>query len=199
VLVWHSGGATLTLRLVNVSTGQLEQADGATITLPQTEPTTLGRGIDAKRITEDLIARLSERAAQNVVGRLFPVTIIEVNGPQVILSQGGKSLIEGQRYEVILRGKEIKDPQTGQSLGRREEPCCTVLVTKVAEQISYGEIAESGKDVAALFAPGALELRGVIPAPKAVTAQRPGADREDDADEKEPADATPAPKDNKNW
>jgi curli biogenesis system outer membrane secretion channel CsgG len=176
-LVSHSGGASLTLRMVNVTTGQIEQADTVSITLPETEPTTLGTSVDADRIVANLSSGLSEQAAQKIVSHLFPVTILSVDGDDVVLSQGGEALKEGGRYQVVVRGKEMKDPQTGQSLGRLEKPCCIVLVTKVSPQLSYGTLANKQIDVSSSFAPGALEVRGVLAAEaKPVAANQPSAE-----------------------
>jgi curli biogenesis system outer membrane secretion channel CsgG len=194
-LVWHEGGATLSLRLVNAITGQVELANSVKIELPRTEPTTLRTSVDVPGITEGLMRGLSDEATREVVGRLFPITVVAVNGDQLVLSQGGKSLISGKRYEVVVRGQEIKDPQTGQSLGRMEQHCCVVLVTQVLPQMSYAQIVETQQNVASLFAPGALELRGVVPEPRAVakTAAPSKVATEQEADEPAPA------QDDKNW
>jgi len=58
-------------------------------------------------------------------------------------------------------GEEMKDPQTGQSLGRVEQPCCIVDVDHVTPTMSYGTI----HDVAANLdqvAPGGLQLRQTV-------------------------------------
>ena len=45
-------------------------------------------------------------------------------------------------------GAEMKDPQTGQSLGRVETPCCEVVVDRVTANLSYGHLenASAGSD-----------------------------------------------------
>lgn len=174
-LVSHSGGAALTLRLINVTTGQIEQADTVAIDLPATESTTLGTSVNAGRITADLTAGLSDNAAQKIVGHLFPITVVAIDGDDVVLSQGGSVVVEGGHYEIVARGKELKDPQTGQSLGRVEKPCCVVLVTKVTPQLAYGTLLQKRIDVASVFARGVLELRGVVAAAPAVSPQQPKA------------------------
>jgi curli biogenesis system outer membrane secretion channel CsgG len=170
-LVSHSGGAALTLRLINVTTGQIEQADTAAIDLPETEPTTLGTSVNAERIAADLTAELSDQAAQKIIRHLFPITVVSVEGDDVVLSQGGAAMVEGKHYEIVARGKELKDPQTGQSLGRIEKPCCVVLVTKVTPQLSYGTLVKKQIDVASSFGPGALEVRGEIAVASSVAPQ----------------------------
>lgn len=195
-LVWHTGGGSLSLRLVNVATGQVEMAETVGIVLPGTEPTTLRTAVDAQAITQELLRQISDATSGKVVGRLFPITVVAVDGDQMVLSQGGKALSAGKRYEVVLRGKEFKDPQTGQSLGRMEEHCCVIEVTQVMPQMSRAVVVSHSRDPGASFAPGALELRGEIAPPVVARPVR------DDSDEGAEPEATPrkaAPKSDSNW
>lgn len=54
-----------------------------------------------------------------------------------MLSQGGQALKGGTRYAMVTKGNELKDPQTGQLLGRVESPCCELLVERVSSNLSY--------------------------------------------------------------
>jgi hypothetical protein len=164
--------------------------------LPGTEPTTLPTAVDAQAITQQLLSQISDATSGKVVGRLFPITVVAVDGDQVVLSQGGKALAAGKRYEVVLRGKEFKDPQTGQSLGRTEEHCCVIEVTQVMPQMSQAVVISKARDLAASFAPGALELRGEITAP---VVARPVRDDSDEGAEPEAAPRKAAPKSDSNW
>ena len=195
-LVWHTGGGTLSLRLVNVATGQVEMADSIRVVLPGTEPTTLRTAVDANAITQELLRQISDATSDKLVGRLFPITVVAVNGDQLVLSQGGKALTAGKRYNLVLRGKEIKDPQTGQSLGRMEEHCCVIEVTQVLPQMSQAIVISKDKDVAASFAPGAMELRDEIKAP---VVARPVRDDSDEGAEPEAQPRKAAPKTDSNW
>lgn len=191
-IVSYTGGAALTLRLVNVATGQVEQAETVAISAPETNPTTLGTTVNTKEVADTLENRLAEETAHRIMARLFPVTILAVDGADVVLSQGGKSVVEGQQYQVVALGKELKDPQTGQSLGRIDKPCCTVAITRVTAQLSYGHVVTSQMDVAAAFRPGALELRdAVVSLPRATkaAASAPG----DPTAPPKPASAVPTP------
>jgi hypothetical protein len=59
---------------------------------------------------------------------------------------------------VISLGEELKDPQTGQSLGRVESPIGMVTVTRTTDRIAFGTFRGSFNP--ATFKPGLLELRG---------------------------------------
>ena len=163
VVVSYSGGAALTVKVINAATGQVEIDETIDVALPATKPTTMSRGVESGAIVADLEKRLAAIAADKISLALFPITVVAVDGEDVVFSQGGNVVSKGQVYEVVLRGREITDPQTGQVIGRIEKPCCTVLVTKVTPEMSYGVIkTQEIDDVAAVFAPGALEVRGAI-------------------------------------
>lgn len=170
-IVSYSGGASLLIRVINVATGQVQVAQAFDVDLPQTRPTSMSQTVDSERVIKELISGLAAPAAQTVTLSMFPITVVDVDGVDVVLSQGGNVVKEGQAYQIVLRGKEIKDPQTGRVIGRIEKPCCTVLVTTVTPEMSYGIIQDQQiADVAAVFSPGSLELRGAVEqAPKSGT------------------------------
>ena len=187
-LVSNSGRASLSLRLINTATRQAEFAGTVLIDIPETEPSTLNPALDRvgavdrdkqfDNIVDGMIRQLSEQSVSKVMSRLYPVTVLTVEGDDVVLSQGEGQVHEGKTYKVIWRGKEMKDPQTGQSLGRLEKDCCTIKVTKVTPSLSYGSLVAKTVDVAKVFAPGALELGEQLNA----TASTPGTETIQSAD-----------------
>jgi hypothetical protein len=69
----------------------------------------------------------------------------------------------GQRWKAVFLGEELKDPQTGRSLGRNEVPAGTIRVDRVSSQTSYGTLEEGGAALAGkIFTPGAIELRAQL-------------------------------------
>ena len=159
-LVSHSGGASVSFRVINATTGQIELSDAISIELPTTAATTLGTSVNASAVTAQLVGQVSSQAANTIVMRLFPLTIVAVDGTNVVLSQGGSMVAVGDRYDVVQRGREITDPQTGRVIGRVESPCCTIEVTRVTPEMSYAKVLQAEIDVAQAFAPGALEISG---------------------------------------
>ena len=210
-LVSHSGGAAVSFRVINATTGQIELSDTIAVELPATAPTTLGTSVNASQVTADLTGKLAGQAAGAVVKALFPLTVVSVEGDVVVLSQGGEMVSQGDVYDVVLRGKEIKDPQTGRVIGRVEKHCCTVEVTRVTPEMSYATVLKADMDVASVFAPGALEVSGPAqrPAPAAgpaVVAETGAPRTEREAPAEDPAEPMPgaapaagAASDDPNW
>jgi hypothetical protein len=55
-------------------------------------------------------------------------------------SQGGQAVKAGSSYSLVSLGKELKDPQTGESLGHTETPCCDVVIDRVSSKLAYGHL-----------------------------------------------------------
>uniref|UniRef100_UPI00061808F4 hypothetical protein n=1 Tax=Chromobacterium vaccinii TaxID=1108595 RepID=UPI00061808F4 len=97
------------------------------------------------------------------------------------------SVREGARYKLVSLGQEVKDPQTGQSLGRSEFDCCEVVVDKVMPTMSQGHL-ENVKMPLEQIPPGGLQLRELAPAaPAKAEASAPAAGNKAPAKKHKPA------------
>ncbi len=165
-VVSYSGGGRIGLRLLNASTGEVVMSDSFDYQLPSTGPSTLPRVIDGKGMAATMMDSLSGQIGSAIVTEIFPVSVVALNGDQVVLSQGGDTLQVGELWQAVALGEELKDPQTGNSLGRNETPCCTIRIDRVASQTSYGTVEEGAANLGgASFRPGLLELRAkAVPA-----------------------------------
>jgi hypothetical protein len=68
------------------------------------------------------------------------------------------------RYAVASLGKEMKDPQTGASLGHSEIPCCDVIIDRVTDKLSYGHLDNVRISLDATL-PGQLQVEEQISTP----------------------------------
>ncbi|MDR0576208.1 MAG: TIGR02281 family clan AA aspartic protease [Candidatus Accumulibacter sp.] len=159
-LVSYSGGGRVSLRLLNAATGEIVLSDGFEHTLPVTAPSTLPREIDGKNMAKMMMKALTSKIGQAIVGGIFPISVVQLSGDQVVLSQGGDAVQTGERWLAVTLGEALTDPQTGRSLGRNEIPCCTIRIDRVAAQTAYGTIEEgAAKPGSTSFRPGSIELR----------------------------------------
>lgn len=168
-LVSYSGGWAISQKLVNVATRQVTSSDSLRGQAPSLEPTTLGSGVDSAKVLENMSNELVSQVVASVLRRTFPVTVVSLDGTNVVLSQGGQAIREGTRYAMVSMGKEMKDPQTGQSLGRVESPCCELVVERVTPNLSYGRLENVRSNLEQL-SPGGLQLRQELPAGSQKTA-----------------------------
>ena len=147
-LVSYSGGWSISEKLVNVATRQVMASDSLRGSAPSTAPTTLGSGVNSGKVLGNMTDDLVNQVVASIISKTFPISVVSLEGGNVVLSQGGQSVVKGARYALMSMGAEMKDPQTGQSLGRVETPCCEVVVDRVTANLSYGHLenASAGSD-----------------------------------------------------
>lgn len=159
-LISYSGGGRITLRLLNATTGEIVMSDSFEHKLAAADPSTMPRVIDGKSMAAEMMSKLSSQIGSAIVSEIFPVSVVALNGDQVVLSQGGESLQVGQHWQAVYLGEALKDPQTGRSLGRSELPVGTIRIDRVSSQTSYGTLENGTTDLGSKpFTPGAIELR----------------------------------------
>lgn len=160
-LVSYSGGWALSQKMVNVATRQVSVADSLRGAAPDRAATTLGAGVDGDKILADMTDEAAKAIVGSILQRTFPVMVVARDGTNVVLSQGGQSIREGTRYAMAVMGKEMKDPQTGQSLGRMESPCCELVIDRVTPNLSYGHLENMRTDLDAI-PEGGLQVRNEL-------------------------------------
>jgi curli biogenesis system outer membrane secretion channel CsgG len=163
-LVSYAGGWSVSHRILNVSTRQIMLSDTLRDQLPPTEPTTIDRGVDGTQLIADMETEVVSRTVSAILSRTFPLVVVSKDGTNVILSQGGQSVKVGASYAIVLMGKEMKDPQTGESLGRTESPCCDVVIDRIANKLAYGHL-ENVKIALDSVDPVGLQVRDELKSP----------------------------------
>ncbi|MDR1648273.1 MAG: CsgG/HfaB family protein [Zoogloeaceae bacterium] len=173
-----SGGGRIALRLVHAATGEVAFSAHFDYDLPATGPSTLPRAVDGQGMANTMMDALAGDIGQAIVTRLFPVAVVTLQGDQVVLSQGGDSLRAGQRWQAVILGEALTDPQTGRPLGRSELPCCTIRIDRVATQTAYGTIEDPVSLQNLVFRPGLIELRQpLLAAATSTSTSRPRASK----------------------
>lgn len=164
-LISYAGGGRVSLKLINATTGEVVMSESFNHELPSTPPSTMPRTIDGKALAGEMMDAISGKMTFAVVNEVFPISVVALNGATVALSQGGQSVAVGSRYQAVLLGDELVDPQTGNSLGRMETPCCVIRIDRVSEQTSYGTVEGELPALSTPFKPGMIELREQIATP----------------------------------
>jgi curli biogenesis system outer membrane secretion channel CsgG len=139
-LVSYAGGWSVSHRILNVSTRQIMLSDTLQDQLAPSEPTTMDRGVNSAQLVATMESVVVDRTVSAILSRTFPLVVVSKEGTNVILSQGGQAVKVGASYAIVSMGKELKDPQTGESLGRTETPCCDVVIDRVASKLAYGHL-----------------------------------------------------------
>ncbi|MEX0777960.1 MAG: CsgG/HfaB family protein [Phycisphaeraceae bacterium] len=86
---------------------------------------------------------MADKMANRVADVIFPAKIIALTGQQVTINRGdGTDIAVGQVWIVHKLGEMLKDPDTGEVLGREELQIGKIRVTSVQPKMSKGEIIE---------------------------------------------------------
>jgi len=178
----YSGGVEMSFNVVNVATGRTILTKTFSADFPETPPTVYGAQRVGISNVKEYLARFADSFTRSFIQKNFPISIVKMDGQTVVLSQGEPMLKVGDVYQAVLLGEDLKDPQTGQSLGRMESPIGSVQVTKTTDSMAFGTF--SGSLGSTQFKPGAIELREAAASPAPVAAETPPS---------APTASTPAP------
>jgi hypothetical protein len=98
---------------------------------------------DAGQIRDAIIDIVVGDVVRGVLEKLYPIRVASVAGAgRVVLNQGGSKISQGMLVDVFGVGRELFDPDTGESLGPIEDIVATLRVTRVAEKLSYASLVE---------------------------------------------------------
>ena len=123
---------------------------------------TMGVSVDGNKLASDMMDAMDRSIIASILQSTYPLSVLQLQGRNVVINQGGDAVQEGATYQAVTLGKLIVDPQSGQSLGPTETPCCSVQIDRVTPNLSYGHIVEDNVHVDASFTPGSMELRKQI-------------------------------------
>ena len=117
------------------------QVSDRKVTLDKTNLALTGDSKDELLLT--LTRQAAEKSAQRVVDVVFPAKIVALRDKVVTINRGdGTTVAIGQVWDVFALGPELKDPDTGASLGREEVKSGKVRITSIAPLTSKGEVVE---------------------------------------------------------
>lgn len=129
-----------TMRMVKTETGLIEAAADmqAEKSTKQVNPT---GGTDIpQKFQDEVYSDLAQKLASRIVNTLNPIKVASYSGDTVYLARA--SLPQGNRYEVVKLGEEIRDPDTNELLGQTEERIAIVEVTAGLKKMSKAKVNE---------------------------------------------------------
>lgn len=99
-------------------------------------------GGDARVVYEELLEAVTKSVAAEILANIYPLSIVGVNGDEVVLGQGGVGIETGTVYGVYRQGEMMVDPYTGEQLGAMETLVAKVRVMRVEAKVSYARVEE---------------------------------------------------------
>ncbi len=129
------GKISVNLRIIDIATRQIKFANSINFKSKI--------GEEFASASMELCRLFGENCSAKIVDAIYPLRVISVDENDIILNQGGDLIKQGARYEVFTLGKELKDPYTGESLGKAEKFCAVIEVVRVKPKTSDARVVES--------------------------------------------------------
>jgi len=86
---------------------------------------------------------MAEKIATHVVNVIYPLRVLIKRDSAVTINRGeGGGVAEGDTFNVFAQGEELKDPDTGEVLGREEVKVGKVKISQVNPKTSMATILE---------------------------------------------------------
>lgn len=103
----------------------------------------------------------SSSAISDIINAIYPMFILSVQDSFVTIGSGGSSLKIGQHFRAMGLGEELKDPYTGESLGKHESYIGEIEITDVQFKTSQAKIIK-GQDKIIESLPNGIIIRPLI-------------------------------------
>jgi curli biogenesis system outer membrane secretion channel CsgG len=146
--------ATVILKIYDTTTGVLYSAIDIPMRLEdkgtqRAAGSGYGNNAVDDSMIEGVVKDIARAGALRVVDAVYPPKVAQVDGGVVYVNRGEGSGIElGQSWTVYATGAEIKDPDTGQVIGRQEVEVAEIRITDVLPTMSKGTIIGDNRGVA---------------------------------------------------
>ena len=190
----YQGGLDVSFHVVNAATGKTILSKHIVVKFPNTPPSVNGSQKVGVANVKDQLGQLSNDFTRDFILKNFPISVVKLDGRSVVLSQGDPMLKAGSTYQAVMLGDDVKDPQTGQSLGRLETNVGTISISRTTDTMSFGTL--NGSVDTSRFQPGSIELRDELKAGSAPPSapQSVAASHAQTAPPKAPSSRKPLPK-----
>ena len=133
------GGMSVAIRIIDVATGQIKLMD--TINAKDY----INANVQSASV--EVSRWLADSCALKITEAIYPVLVIDLEDGAAILNQGGDMIRVGDKYELFTLGKELRDPRTGESLGRRERKCGLIQITRSNPKMSEARVLEGAREL----------------------------------------------------
>ncbi len=131
----------LDYRILAMATRQVKWSDTINLTLADLAD------YDFEKYGENLATVLNHKAANKIssdmIQNIYPTRIIKIKTDEtMILNQGGRSVEEGDVFEIYSKGEILIDPYTGESLGSDETLNGVIKIIRVMPKISIAKLID---------------------------------------------------------
>jgi len=100
----------------------------------------------APRIESEMFSQRLDDAAATLAARMtaaiYPIEIVRVEGARFFINRGEGAVVPGERFQVMALGAELRDPQSGESLGEAETAVATAEIAEVSPKFATANVLD---------------------------------------------------------
>ncbi|UOD50031.1 hypothetical protein [Orrella daihaiensis] len=142
VLVQSSVSGSVSIEVIEFSSRKLKWSGTEKFSATYKDATAVGNQALGK-----LVSNASAKLVDQLVDAIYPIRVAKVMGKNMaVINRGSASVKKGQSFVVFLMGEEIKDPQSGESLGALEIEIGTAKVINTNPKYSVVKLDDGEFD-----------------------------------------------------
>lgn len=142
VLVQSSVSGSVSIEVIEFSSRKLKWSGTEKFAATYKGATAVGNQALSK-----LVSNASTKLVDQLVEAIYPIRVAKVMGKNMaVINRGSASIKKGQSFAVFLMGEEIKDPQSGESLGALEIEIGTAKVINTNPKYSVVKLDDGEFD-----------------------------------------------------
>ncbi len=128
-------------RIIVMPNRQVKWSDSVTLNLDTDALRRLTKSDDPEIIQHALLEEGARKIARKALANIYPIRISSVQPDgSLIFNQGGKTVSEGELFDIFEVGDKVVDPYSGESLGAVETWIATAKVERVLAKQSYAAV-----------------------------------------------------------
>lgn len=128
-------------RIIVMPNRQVKWSDSVTLNLDTDALHRLTKSDDPEIIQHALLEEGARKIAHKALANIYPIRISSVQPDgSLIFNQGGKTVSEGELFDIFKVGGKVVDPYSGESLGAAETWIATAKVERVLAKQSYAAV-----------------------------------------------------------
>jgi hypothetical protein len=155
-MINHTANVGLDIRIIDTSSAEIAAAStgkgskskkGVGISNSAIFPTNVVMG--SAEFSSSLIGQASREAVQDAVSKVigsiggsWKGTVIKVSPENKVTVNGGENagIVLGDVFQIVRKGEEMKDPETGEVLGAEETVVGEIKISDIKPKYSVGDI-----------------------------------------------------------
>ncbi|WP_345796925.1 hypothetical protein [Castellaniella sp. MT123] len=136
VLVKSAASGALQLQVIEFASRKVKWSGSQKFGGVYSGATSVGAGTLGK-----LISGAADTLIDRMVAAIYPVRVVKVTGDTAIINRGEGGVAVGEVYSVFQIGKDLVDPQSGESLGSMETEVGLGRITGVKPKFAFLKMA----------------------------------------------------------